>query len=149
MQHEKIKIEGSLCLPTGDMKVCRWDNMTTFYLDEGQLHWPHGDCETVPALYIEAGGDAMVLCAEELRDILEPALNLCVSMQWFDRRKLHLGRRKGTIIETRIPRAEVKDFFRFNGAADFVACRHPSHAVRVEMIAKLWQRERSMQAELA
>lgn len=149
MRHEKIKIEGNMRLPTGGMKVCRWDNMTTFYLDEGQLHWPHGDCETMPALYIEARGDAMVFPAEAVGDILNQAVSLCVSMQWFNRRKPWLGRRKGTIIETRIPRAEAKDFFRFNGAADFIARRHPSHAVRVEMIAKLWQRERSKQAKLA
>ncbi len=66
MQREKIMIQGDLCLPTAGMKVHRWDNMTNFYLDEGQLHWPHGDCDTVPALYIEAGGDAMVVCAEKL-----------------------------------------------------------------------------------
>lgn len=86
---------------------------------------------------------------EALGNIWNQAINLCVSMQWFDRQKPWLGRCEGTIIETRIPRAEAKDFFRFNGAADFIARRHPSHAVRVEMITKLWRRERSMQAELA
>ena len=114
MQREKIKIEGDMRLPTADMKVHRWDNMTNFYLDEGQLHWPHGDCETVSALYIEAGGDAMVVCAEKLEEVWKIAINLCVSMQVFDREKPWL-----------------------NGAADFIACRHPSHAARVEMIAKL------------
>lgn len=138
MQREKIKIEGGLCLPTSDMKVHRWDNMTTFYLDEGQLHWPHGDCETLPALYIEAGGDGMVVCAEKLEDVWKIAISLCVSMQVFDIEKPWLWKEhEGTIIETRIPRDEVEIFTGFNGAAEFIACRHPSHAVRVKMIAKL------------
>lgn len=139
MQREKIKIEGDMRLPTDGMKVHRWDNMTTFYLDEGQLHWPHGDCDTVPALYIEAGGDAMVRCAEKLTDVdWKIAINLCVSKQVFDREKPWLWKEhEGTIIETRIPRDEAETFTGFNGAADFIACRHPSHAVRVETIAKL------------
>lgn len=138
MQREKIRIEGDMRLPTADMKVHRWDNMTNFYLDEGQLHWPHGDCETVPALFIEAGGDAMLVCAEKLEEVWKIAINLCVSMQVFDREKPWLWKEsEGTIIETRIPRDEVETFTGFNGAADFIACRHPSHAVRVEMIAKL------------
>lgn len=63
---------------------------------------------------------------------------LCVSMQVFDRDKPWLWKEyEGTIIETRIPRDEAEIFIGFNGAADLIACRHPSHAVRVEMIAKL------------
>lgn len=138
MQHEKIKIEGDMCLPTAGMKIHRWDNMTNFYLDEGQLHWAHGDCETVPALYIEAGGDAMVVCAEKLEAVWEIAINLCVSMQVFDREKPWLWKEhEGTIIETRIPRDEAETFTGFNGAADFVARRHPSGEARVKMIAEL------------
>ena len=138
MQREKIKIEGDMRLPTDDMKIHRWDNMTTFYLDEGQLHWPHGDCETVPALYIEAGGDAMVVCAAKLEEVWKIAINLCVNMQLVDRKQPWLWKEhEGTIIETRIPLDEVEAFTGFNGAVDFIACRHPSHGVRVETIAKL------------
>lgn len=53
MQCENIKIDGDLCLPTAHMKIHCWENMINFYLDEGQLHRPHGDCENAPVFFIE------------------------------------------------------------------------------------------------
>jgi hypothetical protein len=140
MKYEKIKIDGDFCLPTAEMKVCGWDNMTSFYLDEGQLHWPHGECETIPALYIEVSGDARVISAENREDALKLAITLCGGKQIHDRRKpWEWKQHKGTIIETRIPVKEADTFMEFNGAANFVAFRHPSHDVRVEMLTKLME----------
>lgn len=140
MQPNRIKIAGPYRVPTKGMKFCRYDSMTTFYLDEGQLEWPHGECDTVPAFYIEVGDRAQVYArgdTQSRESFYDIALNLCTNWQRPNDAN-PLKQVRGKLIETHVPSDDLDTITAFNGGAEFVAQRHPSQHVRLNMIARLF-----------
>jgi len=144
MQPDPIEIHAPFCVPVDGMASSYWSpwaalaSVTTYHTDAGQLHWPHGDCETVPVLYVEAAGHAKVIPvnpSDRLR-AFQVAMSFCRAWEPADERNGWKGPR-ATVIETRVPKADIEAVRGPLGAAEFIAQRHPSHDVRVQMTKRL------------
>lgn len=94
---------------------------------------PHGECDTVPAFYIEVGDTAQVYARGDTQgreSFYSTALNLCVALQrpnGGDPRK----QIRGKLIETHVPSDALDTLAELNGGAELVAQRHPSHHTHI------------------